>query len=114
MRPFRSSARFGGVAFLALAAALGCSSDGSGPTPPEDSIVPVAIQAQIDALFPTGNLNDSATSQVEDVLESADAGQTAPAQSAFVGFVAFSADQAEAGTLLDPTVPRPPRSRMPS
>jgi hypothetical protein len=108
MRPFRSSARFPGVAFLALAAALACSSDGGGPTPPDGTVVPAAIQAQIDALFPTGNLNDSATSQVEDVLESADAGQTAPAQSAFVGFVAFSADQAEAGTLLDPNGAAPP------
>ena len=106
MRRFRSPAP--GIA-LALATALAaCSSDGNGPTPPEDSISPAAILAQIDALFPSGNLNDSATSQIEDVLESADAGQTAQAQSAFVGFVAFSADQAEAGTLLDPNGAAPP------
>ncbi len=78
-----------------------CSSD-NGPTPPEDLVIPAAIQAQIDALFPSGNLNDSATTQVEDVLESADAGQTAQAQSAFVDFVAFGATQAGAGALLDP------------
>jgi hypothetical protein len=96
------------AARLFVAAGLGftvglaaCSSD-SGPTPPEDMVIPAAIQAQIDALFPSGNLNDSATSQVEDVLERADAGQTAQAQSAFVDFVAFGATQASAGALLDP------------
>jgi len=100
---FRSLARAGGApAALTLAAALAACSSDDGPTPPDDQIVPAAIQAQIDALFPTGNLNDSATNQVEDVLESADAGQTAQAQSAFVGFVAFGADQANDGTLLDP------------
>jgi hypothetical protein len=102
MTLFRSLTRGGAPALVAFAAALaGCSDDG-GPTPPDDPIIPAAIQAQIDALFPTGNLNDSATSQVEDVLESADAGQTAQAQSAFVGFVAFGAEQANAGALLDP------------
>src|SRR5688572_14958806 len=55
------------VALCLVAALAACSSDGGGPTPPDDSIVPAAIQAQIDALFPSGNLNDSATTQVEDV-----------------------------------------------
>ncbi len=105
MRGFRSPAFWIAVPFAAALAA--CSSD-DGPTPPDGSIVPAAIQAQIDALFPAGNLNDSATSQVEDVLESADAGQTAQAQSAFVGFVAFGAEQAGSGTLLDPDDADPP------
>ena len=110
MTIFRSLDRTGlAPAALALVAALAaCSSDDGGPTPPDDPIVPAAIQAQIDALFPTGNLNDSATSQVEDVLESADAGQTAQAQSAFVGFVAFGATQANADALLDPGGAAPP------
>ena len=109
MALFRSLGRAGGApAALALAAVLAaCSSDG-GPTPPDDQIVPAAIQAPIDALFPTGNLNDSATSQVEDVRESADAGQTAQAQSAFLGFVAFGATQANADALLDPGGAAPP------
>ncbi|HET6361544.1 MAG TPA: hypothetical protein VFH11_05750 [Gemmatimonadota bacterium] len=113
MAPSRPLVRRGGapaiVAVCLVTALAACSSDGgNGPIPPEDSIIPAAIQAQIDALFPTGNLNESATIHVEDVLESADAGQTAVAQSAFVGFVAFSADQAEAGTLLDPNGAAPP------
>ncbi|HJU86536.1 MAG TPA: hypothetical protein VJ788_04110, partial [Gemmatimonadota bacterium] len=89
-----------------------CSSDGGGPTPPDGSIVPAAIQAQIDALFPAGHLNDTATGQVEDVLESADAGQTAQAQTAFVGFVAFGAQQANAGALLDPGGAAPPTTEV--
>lgn len=92
---------FVAVGFFLAAALAACSSD-SGPTPPEDFVVPAAIQAQIDALFPSGNLNDSATTQVEEVLERADAGQAAQAQSAFVDFVAFGATQAGAGALLDP------------
>jgi hypothetical protein len=108
----RSISRPRGSTALALAGAFAvtlaaCSSDG-GPTPPDGSIVPSAIQAQIDALFPSGNLNDSATGQVEDVLERADAGQTAQAQAAFVGFVAFGADEAASGTLLDPGGAAPP------
>lgn len=103
MRRFHPSGRpVAGLILAALAGLAACSSDDGGPTPPDDPIIPAAIQAQIDALFPSGNLNDSATSQVEDVLESADAGQTAQAQTAFAGFVAFSADQANDGTLLDP------------
>ncbi|HEY7471913.1 MAG TPA: hypothetical protein VIE68_06150 [Gemmatimonadota bacterium] len=94
--------------FAVLAALAGCSSDGGGPTPPDGSVVPAAIQALIDELFPSGNLNDSATTQVEDVLESADAGQTAVAQSRFFDFVAFSGTQAAAGTLLDPNGSSPP------
>jgi hypothetical protein len=101
---FRPILRATGVV---AAVALACSDDG-GPTPPDGSIVPAAIQTQIDALFPSGNLNDTATGQVEDVLESADAGQTAQAQSAFVEFVGFGAAQARAGTLLDPNDGSPP------
>jgi hypothetical protein len=93
---------------LALLVALGaCSSDG-GPTPPEDPVIPAAIQALIDALFPSGNLRDSATSQVEVVLERADAGQSAEAQSRFIDFVAFGGTQAGAGALLDPNGASPP------
>lgn len=100
MRRFRSPALCGIIVLLSWML-VSCSSDG-GPTPPDESVIPAAIQAQIDALFPSGNLNDSATSQVEDVIESADAGQTAQAQSAFVDFVVFGATQAGAGALLDP------------
>ena len=96
----------GTAAFLFLGV-VACSSD-DGPTPPDGSIVPAAIQAQIDALFPAGNLNDSATDQIEEVLERADAGETAQAQTAFVGFVAFGAEQAGSGTLLDPGDAAPP------
>ncbi|CAN5764571.1 hypothetical protein BH20GEM1_BH20GEM1_09140 [soil metagenome] len=88
--------------WLGLMSGLAACSSDNGPTPPEDLVIPAAIQAQIDALFPSGNLNDSATTHVEDVLESADAGQTAQAQSAFVDFVTFGATQAGAGALLDP------------
>jgi hypothetical protein len=106
LNPFRSlthpAARLFVAAGLGFAVGLAACSSDNGPTPPEDMVIPAAIQAQIDALFPSGNLNDSATSQVEDVLESADAGQTAQAQSAFVDFVAFGATQASAGALLDP------------
>jgi hypothetical protein len=97
--------RFGSplaIGVLALAVALGACSDDSGPTPPDGSVIPAAIQALIDALFPEGNLRDSATTQVEDVLERADAGQAAEAQSRFFDFVAFGAAQAEVGALLDP------------
>lgn len=97
----RYRATFAVTVVLAAAALAACSSD-HGPTPPDDPIVPAAIQAQIDALFPSGNLNESATSGVEDVLERADAGQTAQAQSAFIDFVVFGATQAGAGALLDP------------
>lgn len=90
------------IGVLALAVALGACSDDSGPTPPEGAEIPAAIQALIDELFPAGNLRDSATSQVAEVLERADAGQTAEAQSRFFDFVAFGADQASAGELLDP------------
>lgn len=95
-------------ALLVLAALAACSSDDGGPTPPDGSIVPAAIQALIDDLFPSGTLNDNATTQVEDVLESADAGQTAVAQSRFFDFVAFGGTQAAAGTLLDPNGSSPP------
>jgi len=106
MLRFRSSTA---IAAVALAAALGaCSEDGNGPTLPEDVVIPAAIQAQIDALFPAGNLNDTATTQVEDVLESADAGQAAQAESRFFDFVAFGGAQAEAGALLDPNGAGPP------
>lgn len=87
---------------LLLAAALAACSDDGGPTPPVGSIIPAAIQAQIDALFPAGSLRESATDRVEDVLERADAGQAAEAQSVFFDFVAFGATQAAGGALLDP------------
>jgi hypothetical protein len=97
--------RFGSplaIGVLALAVALGACSDDSGPTPPDGAVIPAAIQAQIDALFPEGTLRDSASTQVEDVLERADAGQAAEAQSRFFDFLAFGAAQAAAGALLDP------------
>jgi hypothetical protein len=90
-----------------LAIAFACSDDG-GPTPPDGVVVPAAIQAQIDALFPSGNLRDSATDQVGDVLERADAGQAAEAQSRFLDFVDFGGTQAAAGALLDPNGASPP------
>jgi hypothetical protein len=90
------------ICVLALAVALGACSDDSGPTPPEDAEVPAAIQALIDELFPEGNLRDSATSQVAEVLERADGGQTAEAQARYFDFVAFGAAQAQDGALLDP------------
>jgi len=94
-------------AALALATTLAACAD-DGPTPPDGSVVPAAIQAQIDALFPDGSLRESATSRVEDVLEQAAAGQTAQAQSTFVDFVVFGASQATDGTLLDPNGAAPP------
>ena len=101
--------RFRATLPLLLAAALAaCSDDGGGPTLPEDVIIPAQIQAQIDALFPAGNLRDSATDRVEDVLERADAGQAAAAQSVYLDFVAFGGSQAAAGTLLDPNGGAPP------
>lgn len=104
MTRHRSFARLAVVALIAALAA--CSSDG--PTPPGDPGVPAAIQAQIDALFPEGNLRASATMRVEDILEQADAGQTATAQSTFLDFVAFGGAQAAAGALLDPNGAAPP------
>lgn len=104
MTRHRSFARLAVVALIAALAA--CSSDG--PTPPGDPGVPAAIQAQIDALFPEGNLRASATMRVEDVLEQAEAGQTATAQSTFLDFVAFGGAQAAAGALLDPNGAAPP------
>lgn len=89
-----------------LAIAFGCSDDG--PTPPDGGIIPAEIQAQIDALFPSGNLRDSATDQVGDVLERADAGEAAAAQSLFLDFVDFGGAQAAAGALLDPNGASPP------
>jgi len=105
MRRLRAPVRIAVVALVATLAA--CSSDG--PTPPSDGNgVPAAIQAQIDALFPEGNLRQSATMRVEDVLDQADGGQTALAQSTFVDFVGFGAAQAAAGALLDPNDAAPP------
>ena len=91
---------------IVLAIALACSDDG--PTPPDGGSIPAEIQAQIDALFPSGNLRDSATDQVGDVLERADAGQAAVAQSLFLDFVDFGGAQAAAGALLDPNGASPP------
>jgi len=100
--------RFRATLPLLLAVALAACSDDGGPTPPAGSIIPAAIQAQIDALFPEGNLRDSATDRVEDVLERADAGQAAEAQSVFFDFVAFGATQSAADGLLDPNGAAPP------
>ena len=78
------------ICVLALAVALGACSDDSGPTPPEDAEVPAAIQALIDELFPEGNLRDSATSQVAEVLASVSHGEIGLAAVMFVTLTAGS------------------------